>query len=75
MKKAVKLPVATGNVPEGPKDVMKVSPSQEKEMRRYRAEDALRDLERAEAHKRDSALMKDVKAMAKDKLNSLKKLC
>ena len=43
--------------------------------RKWKAEDALRDIERAEGHKRDSALMKDVKQLAKDKMNSLKKIC
>jgi len=43
--------------------------------RKYRAEDALRDIERAEKHKRDAALMKDVKALAQDKVASLKKIC
>ena len=42
--------------------------------RRWKAEDALRDLERAEGHKRDKGLMSDVKALAKEKINSLKKL-
>lgn len=56
-----------------------VSPSSDKAYeareRKYRAEDALRDIERAEKHKRDAALMKDVKALAQDKVNSLKKIC
>lgn len=42
---------------------------------KWRAEDALRDIERAEAHKRDSTLMKAVKQLAKDKVASLKKIC
>lgn len=71
MKKSVKLPVATGNTPEGPKDVMKISASEKK----YRTEDAMRDLERAEAHRRDPDMMRDVKAMAKQKMIALKKLC
>lgn len=43
--------------------------------RRYRAEDALRDLERAEGHKKDKSLMKDVKSMAKEKMAAMKKIC
>lgn len=43
--------------------------------RQYRAEDALRDLERAEKHKRDKALMGDVKKLAREKADSLKKIC
>lgn len=43
--------------------------------RKYRAEDALRDIERAEGHKRNKELMGDVKKLAKEKVNSLKKIC
>lgn len=39
--------------------------------RKWKAEDALRDIERAEGHKRDKALMKDVKNCAKEKIKSL----
>lgn len=46
-----------------------------KEDNKWRAEDALRDIERAEVHKRDSTLMKAVKQLAKDKVASLKKIC
>lgn len=49
--------------------------SYEASERKYRAEDALRDIERAEKHKRDAGLMSDVKALAKDKVASLKKIC
>jgi len=65
-------PVSTANAIEGPD---RISVSELKERRRYMAEDALRDIERAEKHKRDAALMKDVKAMAKEKMASLKKIC
>lgn len=47
----------------------------EERERRYRAEDALRDLERAEGHKKDKALMSDVKKLAREKAASLKKIC
>ncbi len=43
--------------------------------RKYKAEDALRDIERAETHKRDKGLMSDVKKLAKEKVDSLKKIC
>ncbi len=43
--------------------------------RKWKAEDALRDLERAEGHKRDKTLMGDVKKLAREKAASLKKLC
>lgn len=49
--------------------------SYEARERKYRAEDALRDLERAEAHKRDKSLMSDVKKLAREKAASLKNLC
>lgn len=42
--------------------------------RKYRAEEALRDIERAEKHKSDKTLMKDVKACAKEKMKAYGKL-
>ncbi len=39
--------------------------------RKWRAEDALRDIQRAEEHKRDKALMKEVKTLAKEKIKCL----
>lgn len=42
--------------------------------RRYKAEDAMRDLERAEVHKKDKSLMSDVKQCAAEKIDSLKKI-
>lgn len=55
------------------------SPSSDKSYqdreRKYKAEDALRDIERAEGHKRDKSLMGDVKKLAKEKVDSLKKIC
>jgi hypothetical protein len=45
------------------------------EMRKYRAQNALRDIERAEAHKSDKGLMGDVKKLAADKIDCLKKIC
>lgn len=52
-----------------------IDKSYEARERKYRAEDALRDIERAEQHKRDKALMSDVKKLARDKVNSLKNIC
>lgn len=43
--------------------------------RRYRAENALSDIERAEKHKSDKNLMSDVKTLAKEKVADLKKFC
>lgn len=45
------------------------------EQRNWRAEDALRDIERAERHKSDKALMADVKKLAQEKVKSLKDIC
>lgn len=42
--------------------------------RRYRAEDALRDIERAEKHKEDKNLMRDVKQLCVEKANNMKKV-
>jgi hypothetical protein len=44
------------------------------ERRRYQAEDALRDIERAEKHKSNKPLMSDVKQLADEKINCLKKI-
>lgn len=43
--------------------------------RRWKAEDALRDIERAEGHKRDKTLMKDVKSVAREKIKNMQKIC
>lgn len=56
-----------------------VAPSTDKSYeareRKYKAEDALRDIERAETHRRDKALMSDVKKLARNKVKSLKDIC
>lgn len=41
----------------------------------YRAEEALRDIERAKKHEGDKELMKRVKTMAKQKIKALGKIC
>lgn len=51
------------------------SPDYEARERKYRAEDALRDLERAEKHRSDKTLMGDVKKLAKEKMEHMKKIC
>ena len=58
-----------------PKVSQKSDSDHEARERKYRAEDALRDLERAEGHKKDKTLMGDVKKLAREKADSLKKLC
>lgn len=52
-----------------------VSKDYDDERKRYKAEDALRDLERAEGHKRNKSLMGDVKKLAKEKMQAMKKIC
>ena len=58
-----------------PVKIVSDAPSYPEESKKWRAEDALRDIERAEKHKRDKALMADVKALARDKVKSLKDIC
>ena len=66
--KASKKPIPVKIVSDGPVEATG-------ESRNWRAEDALRDIERAEKHKRDKSLMADVKKLAQDKVKSLKDLC
>lgn len=47
----------------------------EAEEMKMKARYALEDIERAEAHKSDKALMKHVKAAAKSKMKALGKIC
>lgn len=56
-------------------DAPRETKTDEARERKWKAEDALRDLERAEAHKRDKSLMSDVKKLAREKAASLKNLC
>lgn len=56
-------------------DTPKVDKSYEERERQYRAEDALRDIEKAEKHKKNKELMRDVKKVAKEKINTMKKIC
>jgi hypothetical protein len=75
-----KLPVATSSASAKavPVKIVHDSPMEtakdESRERKWRAEDALKDIERAEGHKRDKALMKDVKACAKEKMKAYGKL-
>ena len=66
--KASKKPIPVKIVSDAPEATVKSD-------NKWRAEDALRDIERAEAHKRDKALMADVKKLAQDKVKALKDLC
>jgi hypothetical protein len=58
-----------------PKVSQKSDSEYEARERKYRAESALSDLERAEKHRSDKALMKDVKSLAKERMEHMKKLC
>ena len=69
-----KLPVAKTPVPVTIEQ-SKPSPIDKDREMKYRAEDALRDIERAEGHKKDKELMGHVTKLAKDKIGSLKKIC
>jgi hypothetical protein len=70
-----KLPVATASPSNAVDMDRKPTKEQMERERRYRAEEAMHDLERAEGHKKDKDLMKDVKMVAKEKMESLKKIC
>ena len=74
-KNVNKLPVVS-NTTISNASPMKISEDKDHEARerKYRAEEALSVLERAEEHKRDKVLMKDVKALAKNKIKCLDKL-
>ncbi len=47
----------------------------EAEERKRKAKYALEDIERAEGHKRDKDLMKEVKKAAKEKIKTMQKIC
>ena len=55
--------------------IAKRSNSEEAREREYRARSALDDIERAEKHKTDRDLMKDVKKLGREKVKNLKKIC
>ncbi len=63
------LPVADMNKPSIP-----TKEDKECEMK-WKAEDALRDIERAEMHKKDKELMRHVKKHAKEKMKAMNKIC
>jgi hypothetical protein len=53
----------------------RTSPDSDDRERKYKARSALEDIERAEGHRRDKDLMRDVKKLAKDKVKTLKDIC
>lgn len=73
MAKKQKLPIAksTSSIP----TPYKPTKEDEARERRYRAEDGLRAIQRAEEVKADKNLMKDIKALANEQVNNLKKFC
>lgn len=67
--KASKKPIPVKIVSDGP------STSYAKEDMKWRAEDDLRALQRAKEIENDKSRMKAAKAIAKEQMNNLKKLC
>lgn len=49
-----------------------ISPDQE---RKYRAQDAMRTLTRADEIRQDKSLMREVQKVAKEQMSALKKIC
>lgn len=72
MGKRGKLPKS--NLPIATAEVARPSKESEARERRYRAEDGLRALERAKECKSDKQLMGDIKALAKEKMQALKRI-
>jgi len=56
------------------KTIAKAAKSEEAEERRYKAKYALEDIERAEMHRKDKDLMREVKSLAKEKVKCLTKI-
>ncbi len=72
MAKKNKLPIAKGSVaPSAPS----MAPGTVNDDMKWKAEEALRTIERAEMHKQDSKLMMHVSKLANDKMSALKKIC
>lgn len=66
--------MATKKATKGAAPVISPSMPSSAEERKWKTEDALRDIERAERHKSDPTLMKDVQALARDKMRDLAKI-
>lgn len=75
MAKKNKLPVApsTSYLCDAPTKAYKPSPEEKARQRRYAAEDGLRAIQRAEEIKKDKQCMADIKALAKEQMDNLKK--
>ena len=70
-KKSNKLPVASNSISAVP---YKRTKDDEDRERRYRAEDGLRAIQRADEVKSDKKLMGDIKALAKEQISCLSKI-
>lgn len=75
MAKKQKLPVAKPSTTEvaGPSPYRITQADKDRE-RRYKAEDGLRAIQRAEEVRQDKQLMSDVKALAKEQVKALGKI-
>ena len=71
MAKKNKLPVAKGSVAPA---ASPMAPGTVNDDMKWKAEDALRTIERAEMHKSDPKLMKHVKILAGDKMKAMQKI-
>ena len=69
-----RLPIATASSVEVAPSSKRTKEDDARE-RRYRAEDGLRAIQRAEEIKSDKKLMADVKALATEQVSNLKKFC
>jgi predicted metal-dependent hydrolase len=73
-KKNLKMAVE-GVVTAAPEaSIARRSKEDEARERKWKAEDALRDIERAEGHKKNKELMRDVKQCAKEKMQTMGKV-
>jgi len=81
MAKKSKLPVEKLGAKPIPVRIVNDSPSPstdksyEARERKYRAEDALRTMKEMKKIESDKGLMRDAKALAKEEMNKLKKIC
>ena len=73
-KKNLKMAVEGVATAASEASIARRSKEDEARERKWKAEDALRDIERAEGHKKNKELMRDVKSVAKDKIKTYSKL-
>lgn len=76
MAKKSRLPIAKGgDYPASAPVAYKQSKDDIARQRRYEAEDGLRAIQRAEEIKADKSKMADIKALANEQVQNLKKFC